>query len=199
MKSAKCSFAITLSRSSWAVATTSITGNTRLIKGLEKYVSVLNVDAALDMHRRRSAYTSEYHIHQILVHEPNYLFNYSHLAYQSYLTSPDALAVLEGLHFDAYRIGQMRENMEEIEPVIRQADMMSFDVGAIRMQDAPGNFHVHPFGLTGEEACQLCWYAGLNEKMTSVGFYEYNPELDVRGQTAVGDRHNDLVFCGRIL
>jgi formiminoglutamase len=65
-----------------------------------------------------------------------------------------------------------------MEPTIRNADMLSFDVTAIRSADAPGNANAQPFGLTGEEACQICWYAGLNEKLSSLGFYEYNPELD---------------------
>ncbi|MDZ7650641.1 MAG: arginase family protein [Cytophagales bacterium] len=54
--------------------------------------------------------------------------------------------------------------------------LLSFDVTAIRSSDAPGNANAQPFGLTGEEACQLCWYAGMNEKLSSVGFYEYNPD-----------------------
>jgi len=159
-------------------------GQYQAYQGLEKLVSVLNVDATVDMHVRNPALKSEYHIHQILLHEPNYLFHYSHLAYQSYLTSPDALAVLESLQFDTYRIGQIRDSMEEVEPIIRYADMLTFDITAIRMTDAPGNANAQPFGLTGEEACQICWYAGVNDKMSSVGFYEYNPDLDVRGQTA---------------
>lgn len=160
-------------------------GQFQAYQGLEKLVSVLNVDATLDMHQLNPIYASEYHVHDILLHEPNYLFNYSHLAYQTYLTSPDALAVMERMYFDAYRIGQLRESLEEMEPVIRYADLMSFDITAIRMTDAPGNANAQPFGLTSEEACQICWYAGINEKMTSVGFYEYNPEFDVRGQTAM--------------
>jgi formiminoglutamase len=56
--------------------------------------------------------------------------------------------------------------------------MISFDVTAIRSSDAPGNGNAQPFGLTGEEACQICWYAGLNEKLSSIGFYEYNPLFD---------------------
>jgi formiminoglutamase len=159
-------------------------GQYQAYQGLEKLVSVLNVDATVDLHVHNPAHKCEHHIHEILLHEPNYLFHYSQLAYQSYLTSPDALAVLESLQFDIYRIGQIRESMQEMEPIIRYADMMSFDITAIRMTDAPGNANAQPFGLTGEEACQICWYAGLNEKMTSVGFYEYNPDLDFRGQTA---------------
>jgi formiminoglutamase len=65
-----------------------------------------------------------------------------------------------------------------MEPSIRSADMLSFDITAIRSSDAPGNANAQPFGLSGEEACQLCWYAGINEKLSSAGFYEYNPGLD---------------------
>jgi formiminoglutamase len=113
-----------------------------------------------------------------LLHEPNYLFSYTHLAYQSYLIDPLSVAVLEKLYFEAFRIGQMRTNMQEMEPAIRNADMLSFDITSIKSSDAPGNKNAQPFGLTGEEACQICWYAGMNEKLSSAGFYEYNPSLD---------------------
>jgi formiminoglutamase len=147
-------------------------------------VSLLNIDASLDMQETGIYPMAQRHIHEILVHEPNYLFTFSHLAYQSYLTSAHDLTILEKLYFDAHRLGQLRENLAEIEPVIREANMMSFDITAIKMTDAPGNANAQAFGLTAEEACQICWYAGLNEKMASVGFYEYNPQHDHRHQTA---------------
>jgi formiminoglutamase len=144
---------------------------------LDKLVSLLNVDAFLDLEEKEQG-ASRQHIHKILLHEPNYLFSYTHLAYQSYLIDPMSVAVLEKLYFEAFRIGQMRTNLQEMEPTIRNADLLSFDITAIRSSDAPGNANAQPFGLTGEEACQICWYAGLNEKLSSIGFYEYNPELD---------------------
>lgn len=145
-------------------------------EGLEKLISVLNVDALLDLDERGPENKS--HIHKMLVHEPNFLFNYSHLAYQSYLIESTSIEVLERLYFESYRVGMLRQILEEMEPVIREADMLSFDITAIRSSDAPGNINAQPFGLTGEEACQICWYAGLNDKLSSAGFYEYNPDLD---------------------
>jgi formiminoglutamase len=144
----------------------------------EKLVSFLNVDAFLDLDDDPAVHVESRHIHKILLHEPNYLFNYIHLAYQGYLIDPLSVAVLEKLYFEAFRIGQMRTNLQEMEPAIRHADLLSFDITAIRSSDAPGNRQAQPFGLTGEEACQICWYAGLNEKLSSVGFYGYHPELD---------------------
>jgi formiminoglutamase len=145
---------------------------------MNKLVSLLNIDAFLDLEDKREADANQRHIHKVLLHEPNFLFSYTHLAYQSYLIDPLSVSILEKLYFEAFRIGQMRTGLQEMEPTIRNADMLSFDVTAIRSSDAPGNTHAQPFGLTGEEACQICWYAGLNEKLSSVGFYEYNPEKD---------------------
>lgn len=145
---------------------------------MNKLVSLLNIDAFLDLDDKRESPANQQHIHKLMLHEPNFLFSYTHLAYQSYLIDPLSVSILEKLYFEAFRIGQMRTGLQEMEPTIRNADMLSFDITAIRSSDAPGNAHAQPFGLTGEEACQICWYAGLNEKLSSVGFYEYNPEKD---------------------
>jgi formiminoglutamase len=160
-------------------------GQYRAYEGMEKLISVLNVDALLDMEEGKEGTDSSRHIQKILMHEPNYLFNYSQLGYQSYLIDQKYVDTLEKLYFEAYRIGHLRTNLTEMEPVIRNADMLSFDITAIKSGDAPGNAQAQPFGLTGEEACQICWYAGLNEKLSSVGFYEYNPQWDdAHGKTA---------------
>ncbi|MFN3403864.1 MAG: formimidoylglutamase [Cytophagaceae bacterium] len=148
-----------------------------------KYLNFLNIDAFVDM-QGSSGDMSKHHIHKILVHEPNYIFHYCQLGYQSFLTDQETINVLEKLHFETHRLGSLRENLSEFEPVIRNADLISFDITAIRQSDAPGNSNSQPFGLTGEEACQICWYAGLSSNLTSFGIYEYNPEQDIKGQTA---------------
>jgi formiminoglutamase len=145
-------------------------------QGLEKLISVLNVDAMLDLNESGPANST--HLHKMLVHEPNFLFNYSHLGYQSYLIETSSIEVLERLYFETYRVGLLKQMLEEMEPVIREADMLTFDITAIRSSDAPGNINAQPFGLTGEEACQISWYAGMNDKLSSIGFYEYNPDHD---------------------
>lgn len=152
-------------------------GQYRGYEDMQKLISFLNVDAFLDLEEGLAA-PSRQHVHKILLHEPNYLFSYTHLAHQSYLIDNTSMTILERLNFEAYRIGQLRTNLKDMEPAIRNADIMSFDVTAIKSSDAPGNNNAQPFGLSGEEACQICWYAGMNEKLSSVGFYEYNPASD---------------------
>ncbi len=153
-------------------------GQYRGYEEMEKLVNFLNIDAFLDLEDGKDNSPSRQHIHKMLLHEPNYLLSYTHLAHQSYLIDPLSIAILEKLYFEAYRVGHLRSNLAEMEPAIRNADLLSFDVTAIKSADAPGNANAQPFGLTGEEACQICWYAGLNEKLSSIGIYEYNPEKD---------------------
>jgi formiminoglutamase len=63
--------------------------------------------------------------------------------------------------------------------------MISFDMGAIRAADACGNINAGPNGFYGEDACRIVRYAGMNDKLTSIGFYEFNPAYDRNGQTAM--------------
>lgn len=150
-----------------------------------KLISVVNVDARLDMDDQPSAHSSQNHIQSLLTKKPNYLFSFDHLAYQSYLNAPATLEVLQELYFEASSVGTMREDFLEVEPIVRNADLLSFDISAIKMNDAPGQEQGHPLGLTGEEACQICWYAGLSNKLSSIGFFGFLPKKDERNQTAL--------------
>lgn len=142
----------------------------------EKLISVLNIDNQIDL--EDDEVPAENHINKIFKHSPNYLFSYYHLAYQSYLTNQKSIELLEQLSFESVRLGVVKENIKDIEPIVRDADMLSFDLSALQAHYAPGAGNSKVYGLTGEEACQLCWYAGQNEKMSSVGFYNYQAAKD---------------------
>ncbi len=156
---------------------------------LEQKVDLVIVDAYFDIDDDDSgdtiATTSASYLNKIFLHEPNYLFNYSNLGYQTYFASQDSLRVMDKLFFDVHRLGELSGQVAVAEPIIRNASMISFDMGAIRASDAPGNANATPNGFYGEEACQITRYAGFNDKLTSIGFYEFNPAFDNNGQTAM--------------
>lgn len=157
-------------------------------ENLEQKVEVAIVDPRfdLDQHNSETApLNSQTYLNHIILHEPDYLFNVNTIGYQSYFVSRQAVDLFEKLYFNATRVGAFANKIEHVEPLVRSADMLSFDMAAIRYSDAPGNANVTPNGLFGQEACQLCRYAGLSDKLSSIGFYEYNPALDVRRQTAL--------------
>lgn len=143
---------------------------------MKKLISMVTVDSKVDM--EETGAEDDRHTQEIVLHQPNFLFSYTHLAYQSFLVDPTLINVMEKLYFDHVRLGQLRERFNEIEPLIRDADMLSFDLSAIQSSDAPGAVDAQPFGLSGEDACQICWFAGMNEKLSSIGIYGYDPYFD---------------------
>ncbi len=158
-------------------------------EGLEQKVDVVVVDAYFDMEDdndyAKLETTSQSYLNRIFLHEPNYLFNFSNLGYQTYFANQDSLRVMDKLYFDIHRLGELSGMINVAEPIIRNASMVSFDIGAIRASDAAGNGNSTPNGLYGEEACQICRYAGFNDKLSSIGFYEFNPAYDSNGHTAM--------------
>jgi len=150
----------------------------------EKMVSIVSIDAIIDLFSESDSINSQNFLQHILTHEPNYLFHITHLASQSFLNANSVQETIEKLCFENVRLGQIRENFAEVEPLMRMADIFTFDVGAIKKSDAPGNIVKNVFGLSAEEACQLAWYAGLNDKLSSASIFEYNPEIDVESQTS---------------
>jgi formiminoglutamase len=166
-------------------------------ENLEQKVDVLVVDSHFDLDDDGFGASIETnsiaYLNKIFLHEPNYLFNFSNLGYQTYFTSQESLRVMDKLYFDVHRLGELTGNITVTEPVIRNANMVSFDMGAIRSSDAVGNANAKPNGFYGEDACQVCRYAGMNDKLTSIGFYEFNPAYDNNGQTAM--LLSQMIWC----
>lgn len=153
-------------------------------ENLGKMINFMAIDPLFDLGQDEHELNSRSYLSRIILHQPSYLFSFSNIGFQSYYVDQDAVALMKNLYFDSMRLGNVRSNMEEAEPIIRNADFLSFDISAIRKSDAPGNFYGNPNGFFGEEACKICRYAGMSDELSSIGFYEYNPAYDINGQTA---------------
>ena len=158
--------------------------NYQAYQSLGQIINIVAVDPMFDLGKSEQELTSQSYLSSIILHQPNYLFNYANIGFQTYFIDQDALKLMKNLFFDTYRLGIVRENLEEVEPIVRNADMLSFDISAVRNSDAPGNANATPNGFYGEEACQIVRYAGLSDKLTSIGFYEVNPKYDKTGSTS---------------
>lgn len=140
------------------------------------------IDAFINL-RTESSLPSENFLMEMLTSEPNMVRHYNHIGFQSYFVHPRILETIDKLRFDCFRVGMAREQMEEMEPVIRNAHLLSFDLSAIKFSDAPGSGE-SPNGFTGEDACVLTRYAGMSPALTSFGIYGYRPDLDEHSLTA---------------
>ncbi len=162
---------------------------------LGQIINIVSVDSRFDIGEEESDLSSQSYLSKILLHQPNYLFNYTNLGYQSYYVDNDAVNLMSKLFFDTYRLGNVRANMEEVEPIVRNADMMTVDISAVRQAEAPGNKNAGPNGFFGDEICQIMRYAGLSDKLSMLGLFEYNPLYDNNRQTAILIAQMIWYFC----
>lgn len=149
----------------------------------ERIIEATVIDALIDLHEE-DGLPSHHFLMEMLTTQPNFLRHYNHVGFQSYFIHPRMLETLDKLRFDCYRLGTARENLEDMEPVIRHSDMMSLDMCALQASAAPA-CRLSPNGFTGEEACTLTRFAGMSERLSSIGIYGYRAETDRDDLTAI--------------
>ena len=108
------------------------------------------------------------------------------LAGQSYFIGQnDHELFAEGFNGEIVTLGNLRSDPKEIEPLIRNSNLVSFDFGSLKSAEAPGQYRVSPNGLTGEEACQISWYSGISTSPVWFGMFGYAPSIDVSSSGAM--------------
>jgi arginase family enzyme len=116
--------------------------------------------------------------------ETSSLFNFINVAYQSYFVDKGFIDFLNDSYYEAYRLGFVRTNLPEIEPGMRDANLVSFSLNSVKHCDAPGAIESSPNGLTGEEACQISFYAGHSNRIKSFGIHDLSTPDDYHSTTA---------------
>ena len=149
-----------------------------------KMCNMVAVDFSFDLGLNGQELESNSYLNHILNYQPNLLFNYSNIGYQSYLVPQPSIKLLDDLFFDTCRVGEIRNSLEEIEPIVRNADFASIDMRSVRLSDSPGVVNGSPNGFYGEEICQLMRYAGTSGTLRSLGIYEYASAHDLNQNSA---------------
>lgn len=149
---------------------------------LNKIIDVANVDARIDLDME-SPLPADNFLVELFTGVPNFLKHYTHIGFQSYFMHPQMLETIHKLGFDCYRVGKVKEAIDEMEPPIRNSEIFGIDIAAIQHAHAPAN-RLSPNGFTGEEACTLMQYAGMSSQCSSIGIYGYLPEQDEHELTA---------------
>lgn len=151
-------------------------------KELQQVIEATCIDATINL-KGENPLRSENFLLELLTSEPNLVKHYNHIGFQSYYVHPRMLETMNKLHFDCHRVGAAKEDLEEMEPVIRNTHLLSFDISAIKYSDSPASTE-SPNGFTGEEACILTRYAGMSPNISSLGIYGYLPQQDMNDLSA---------------
>lgn len=145
----------------------------RAFDDLDQMVNLVNVDSRFDLGNSSLPITHESYVGKIIIDQPYNLFNYSNLGYQTFFNSQEEIDLMEKLYFDAFRLGNLTSDISRIEPVMRDADIVSFDLSAIQA-DVLGFMHPeHSNGFNGRESCAIARYAGLSDRVRVFGIFEY--------------------------
>lgn len=184
--------------------------NYKAYYNLEQTVNLVSVDSKFDLgDLKDEELHSQSYLSKIIMEKPNNLFNYACLGYQTYFNSQEEIKLLNSLSFDIYRLGEIKQ-LDLAEPVMRDADIVSIDLGSVRKSYALANKNATINGFSGDEICTIARYAGISDKVTSFGVYEYNSAYDKNEHTAqlvaqiiwyfiegVNNRMNDYPFTSK--
>jgi formiminoglutamase len=127
------------------------------------------IDSVLDVKKGVEPFHSGNYLTRLFKTRTN-LFQFSLIGYQNHLTGEKLMEKTKGLG-EHIRLGQLRDNIQQAELILRSSDVLSFDMGAVKYTEAPSTHQKNPNGLRGEEACLLARYAGLSQQMKAFGLF----------------------------
>ena len=79
---------------------------------------------------------------------------------------------MDNLYFEAYRLGDVCSKIRLVEPVMRDADIVSIDMKSIRAAELSSRQSFLKW-FDGKEICAIGRYAGISNKVSSFGIFEY--------------------------
>ena len=146
----------------------------RAFDELEQMVNLVCIDKKFDFGKENDVISEKSYLSKIILEEPNNLFNYSNVGYQTYLSAQEEIDRMQKLYFDAYRLGEVSSNISIAEPVFRDADLVSLDLTSVKSADS-GNFVTFtPNGFNGKEICALARYAGISDRVSIFGIFNHH-------------------------
>lgn len=152
--------------------------NYRSYDYLEKTVNIVNIDSNFDLGDSSKPIKNTSFLGKIILDKPHNLFNYSVLGYQTYFNSQEEIDLMEKLYFEAYRLGELNNHIENAEPILRDANIVTLDLKSIRSSELSSKQKFSPNGFDGKEICAISRYAGISNKVSSFGIYEYMPSIE---------------------
>ncbi|MBD0832838.1 formimidoylglutamase [Aestuariibaculum sediminum] len=145
---------------------------------LQSMVNLVSVDAKFDLGDSSKPMKNNSFVGKIILDEPYNLFNYATVGYQTYFNSQEEKDLMDNLYFESYRLGEISNNVTLVEPVMRDANVVSVDLNVVQGSEVSLKQKFSPNGLNGKEICAVARYAGISNKVSSFGVFEYKPSKD---------------------
>lgn len=141
-------------------------------ESLEQLVNICSIDHSLDLGSPNEEINASGFLSQILLKRPCYLFNHANIGLQIPYASAKEFDLFEKLYFDICRLGEFNQDFTKAEPHIRNADIINIDFQSIKASETM-NVNGIPNGFYAEQICQIARYAGISDKVTSFGVFNF--------------------------
>lgn len=149
-------------------------------KFINRKIELINIDYCIDAEKNIDKLHSSNFLRKIFENDKGgkYIKKLCNIAYQSYYTSNNSIDYTSLGNCLNYRLGDIRQDINLIEPDFRTANFVSFDMGAVRASDYPLGIKKSPNGLYGEEACSLSRFSGLGDNLNVFGLFQSPAKKD---------------------
>lgn len=149
----------------------------RAFDHLEQMVNLVAIDNKFDIGKEEESISPSSYLSKIIIDEPNNLFNFSNIGYQTYYNAQEEIDLIEKLNFDAYRLGEINNTITLAEPILRDADLVSIDMSSLNSCSLGNFINFEPNGFTGKDICTLARYAGISDKVSSLGVFNFDESI----------------------
>ena len=139
------------------------------LKTILNSINLVTVDNKLDFTKNNNI--EESYLSKIILDDQNRLNQFSNIGFQKHLTSMDEIELINKMKFESLNLGKIKSDIDEAEPVLRDSNIVSFDIKSIKSGDI-NNAHQYPNGLTSYEFCSLSRFSGSGSKSKIVSFFE---------------------------
>ncbi len=115
-----------------------------------------------------------FYLNEIAKHHKKSLHNLSFIGFQGHYLKSFAEKICLKHNFDMQRLGEILYNIDTLEPIIRDANMLSVNMTILKASETPDMLLNSPSGITSESICQLTRFAGNSDKISSLGIYGFD-------------------------
>ena len=143
----------------------------------EGKVNIVSIDNQLDLYQDSDLISGRTYMNKIIVDESNKLNDFTNIGYQRHLCSPNEIQLMEKLFFEYISLGEIIENNMKAEPVMRNANIISFDMKSLSFSASFNQDQGNPNGIDSRLSCILAKYAGIGNKSNFFCLFELNDNI----------------------
>ena len=150
-----------------------------------EYLDVVSIDKFLGINESVEKKKSSNYLSRIILDDKIKLSTFSNVGYLKHLNNTEKTSLVDKFNFEKLSLGQLKHDINEIEPITRNSDIINFSIEALKSNVI--NYKLtSPNGIDSYEACVIskfigqsidCKIATINNIVQSIECYSIVSEM----------------------